>query len=130
MHESLSVCRLNLYPRYLSCLGALVSAGFLVTENHCLLFSGDSAVALSRRGCWRVLGLPSAVLPLQSLWPCFGHKRGLAFLENSRSSLDLLLRSTYSKEFGCSGFWVVHLEAFAVRMLLKELFLFFLFFFF
>ena len=67
MHESLSVCRLNLYPRYLSCLWGAGVPGFLVTKSHCLLDGGEG---VRPAGGGRPLGGPTSALRLlRSLSP-------------------------------------------------------------
>lgn len=51
VHESLSVCRLNLYPVIFHVSGALVSAGLLGTESHGLFCGGEGCGPLCGRGC-------------------------------------------------------------------------------
>lgn len=109
MHESLSVCRLNLYPVIFHVSGALVSTGFLVTESHCLPCGGESGPP---RG-WPLGGGVSFLLesphnpPSAPALPSFGHKVRLAFGNSFSSGAALLWRSHW--------IWVVCL-GFAVSM--------------
>lgn len=94
MHESLSVCRLNLYPRYLSCLGGQL--GFWLLKAAVRFVAVRAVAALCDRPLqgkavptlsWTPLSPPPA--PVSA--PLFCPQDRTCFLENSSSSLELLL---------------------------------------
>lgn len=92
MHESLSVCRLNLCPRYLSCLWGQLGFWLLKAP---VCFVGVRAALWERplegKGVPALSWTPLSPPPARVSAPLVCPQDRTCFLENSSSSLELLL---------------------------------------